>query len=192
MNRLRRWYCQSNRWKKQLVDEILPWSLTGVDLNDEVLEVGPGPGLTTDWLRRHSKRVTCIKVDFGLARSLVRRTAHTNVSVHCGDATAMPYSDQAFSCAVAFTMLHHAPSRALQDRLFAEAYRVLKPDGVFAGTDSMPSLLMRAFHIGDTMVFVDPASLSARLESVGFRDVKIEIGAGRFRFLARRLSQTQA
>jgi SAM-dependent methyltransferase len=192
MNRLHRWYCQSNRWKRQLQNEILPWSLSGVHLGDDALEVGPGPGLTTDWLRRHSKRVTCIEVDFGLARSLGRRTANTNVSVQCGDATAMPYCDQAFTGAVSFTMLHHVPSPALQNRLFAEIYRVLKPEGVFAGTDSMPSLLMRAFHIGDSIVFVDPTSLSARLESVGFRDVKIEIGAGRFRFLARRLSEKQA
>ena len=50
----------------------------------------------------------------------------------------------------------------------------------------MQSLLMRIFHICDTMVLVDPASLTPRLESAGFRDVKIEIGVKRFRFFARR------
>ena len=51
MNRLHRWYCQSNHWRHRLGTEILPWSLKGVDLGGEVLELGPGPGLTTDWLR---------------------------------------------------------------------------------------------------------------------------------------------
>lgn len=192
MNRLHRWYCQSARWKQKLENEILPWSLSGVDLGDEVLEVGPGPGVTTDWLRQLCKSVTCIEVDFGLASFLGQRTVNTNVSVQCGDATAMPYCDQAFSSVISFTTLHHLPSPVLQDRLFAEIYRVLRPDGVFAGTDSRPSLLMRGFHICDTMVPVDPASLQARLECVGFRDVKIEIGVGRFRFLARRPSETHS
>ena len=115
--------------------------------------------------------------------------ANTNVSVQCGDATAMPFPDQAFSGVVSFTMLHHTPSPALQDRLFAEAYRVLRPGGAFAGTDSMKSILMRIFHICDTMVLVDPGTLPARLEAVGFKGVKIAIGAGRFRFLAHRPSE---
>ena len=186
MNRLHRWYCRSNQWKQKLDNEILPWALSEVDLGDEVLEVGPGPGLTTDWLRHRAKRITCIEVDPSLASLLSQRTASTNITVHCGDATAMALPDNMFSSAVCFTVLHHLPTPALQDRLFAEVYRVLRPGGVFTGTDSMRSFLMRVFHIRDTMVLVDPASLPLRLESAGFRDVKIEIGAGRFRFFASR------
>src|ERR1019366_3782613 len=98
----------------------------------------------------------------------------------------MPYRDCTFSGAVSFTMFHHIPSQALQDRLFAEVYRVLRPGGVFAGTDSMRSLLMRIFHIRDTMVLVVPATVHARVEAIGFKDVKIEEGMARFRFFARR------
>jgi len=189
MNRLHRWYCRSSQWKQKVENEVLPWSLRGIDLGNDVLEVGPGPGLTTDWLIRRCKSLTCIEVDQELALSLAERTADFNVRVLCADATAIPYRDRTFSGAVSLTMLHHIPSPALQDRLFAEVYRVLKPGGVFAGTDSMRSLLMRFFHIRDTMVLVDPATLPLRLEVVGFKDVKIEIGAGRFRFVARRPSE---
>jgi SAM-dependent methyltransferase len=192
MNRLHRWYCRSSQWKQELENEILPWSLSGVDLGNDVLEVGPGPGLTTDWLRRRYKSVNCIEVDQELARSLGRRMANSNVCVQCADATTMPYRDRMFSSAVSFTMLHHVPSVVLQDRLFAEVYRVLRPGGVFAGTDSMRSLLMRIFHIRDTMVLVDPATLPARLEAVGFKDVKIEEGVARFRFFARRPSEIRS
>jgi len=44
MNRLHRWYCQSSQWKQKLENKILPWSLGGVDLGDEVLEMRPGAG----------------------------------------------------------------------------------------------------------------------------------------------------
>lgn len=192
MNRLHRWYCRSSFWKQRVEQDILPWSLSGVDLGNEVLEVGPGLGLTTDWLRHQCENIACLEIDPILAGSLRHRMANTNVSVQCGDATAMPFPDQAFSGVVSFTMLHHTPSPALQDRLFAEAYRVLRPGGTFAGTDSMKSILMRIFHICDTMVLVDPRTLPARLEAVGFKGVKIAIGAGRFRFLAHRPSEIQS
>lgn len=188
MNRLHRWYCRSSQWKRTLDNNILPWALSGVELGEEVLEVGPGPGLTTDWLQPRVKWLTCIEMDFALASSLCSRKASTNVIVESGDATAMPFPDQVFSGAVCFTVLHHVPSLALQDRLFAEVHRVLKPGGVFAGTDSLQSLLMRVFHIRDTMLLVDPAGLPSRLESAGFRNAKVDIGAGRFRFLAERPS----
>ncbi len=186
MNRLHRWYCQSSQWKRTLEHDILPWALSRVELGEEVLEVGPGPGLTTDWLRPRAKKLTCIEMDFVLANSLRSRTVNTNVIVECGDATAMPFADQTFSGVVCCTVLHHVPSRALQDRLFAEVYRVLRPGGAFVGTDGMPSLLMRVFHIRDTMLLVDPDGLPQRLESVGFTDVMVEAGDGRFRFFARR------
>lgn len=98
----------------------------------------------------------------------------------------MPYADGSFSSVVLFTMLHHVPSTALQNRVFAEAFRVLRPGGSFGGVDSLPSWMMRVFHIGDIMVLVDPAGLQARLESAGFRQISVEIGSGRFRFRAQR------
>ena len=186
MNRLHRWYCRSNLWKQELEGEILPWSLSEIDLGDEVLEIGPGPGLTTDWLRPRCRAITCLEIDPALALSLGQRTAHSNVTVQLGDATVMPFRDETFSAVVSFTMLHHVQSAVLQDRLFSEVYRVLKPDGVFAGADSVWSLRMRIFHLGDTMVLIDPGKLPGRLESAKFSDTRVQLGEGRFRFCARR------
>jgi hypothetical protein len=45
---------------------------------------------------------------------------------------------------------------------------------------------MRVIHQGDTMILVDPATLDGRLRSAGFSSIRIELGAGRFRFSARR------
>ncbi len=184
MNRLHQWYCQSGHWQRKLASEILPWSLDGVELSGEVLELGPGPGLTTDWLRSHCGRITCLEVDPHLARALSERVENGRVTVRQGDATSMPFGDGLFSVVLSFTMLHHVPSSALQDRLFREAFRVLRPGGIFVGADSLRSIRMHLFHLADTMICVDPKRLPARLTAAGFKDVKVEQNGGRFRFRA--------
>ena len=186
MNRLHRWICRSAFWKKFLQNEILPWALKYVDLGQNVLEIGPGPGLTTDFLHTRSDRITALEVDPALADLLKRRMSGTNVTVIQGDASAMPFEDATFSGAVAFTMLHHVPSPTLQDRLLREVYRVLRPGATFAGTDSVWSPGLWLIHICDTLVPVDPRAFKSRLESAGFTDVQIELGRKRFRFSARR------
>jgi ubiquinone/menaquinone biosynthesis C-methylase UbiE len=69
-------------------------------------------------------------------------------TVVCQDATAMPFPDATFIGAVSFTMLHHVSSEAMQNRLLAEVARVLRPGGVFAGTDSLYSRSLPARHNG--------------------------------------------
>lgn len=186
MNRLHRWICRSAFWKKALQNEMLPWALKGLDLGQNLLEVGPGPGLTTDFLRTRFERITVLEVDPTLADSLKQRMSGTNVSVVEGDASEMPFEDATFSGAVAFTMLHHVPSPTLQDRLLSEVHRVLKPGGVFVGTDSIWSPGLWLIHIGDTLVPIDPDGFKSRLENTGFTDVEIALGRKRFRFSARR------
>src|SRR5215471_2102941 len=185
MNRFHRWFCRTSRWKKALANEIIPWTLKGVELGDDVLEVGPGPGMTTDILRGLAPRLTSIEIDSRLANALRQRLEGTKVEVVEGDATAMPFANGAFSAAVSFTMLHHVPSPALQDRLLAEVYRVLKPGGVFAGSDSIWSVGFQLIHLWDTMVIIEPESFAERLEAAGFTDVLVKVANRAFRFCAR-------
>lgn len=162
----------------------MPWVLRDLEPGDDVLEVGPGPGLTTDHLRTWAPRLTAIEIDDEAASSLRSRMAGTNVDVVTGDATAMPFDDDRFSVAVSFTMLHHVPSPELQDRLLAEVRRVLRPGGVFAGSDSTASALFRVAHAFDTMILVPPEGFAARLERAGFTDVTVRPAAGAFKFRA--------
>jgi SAM-dependent methyltransferase len=185
MNRFHRWYCRSDRWASTLRDRLMPWVLPDLDLGDDVLEVGPGPGLTTDRLAAVVPRLTAIEVDAAAAAALRGRTAG-RVDVVTGDATAMPFEDRRFSGAVSFTMLHHVPSPELQDRLLAEVHRVLRPGGVFAGSDSTTSLLFRIAHLRDTMVLVDPDTFGERLAAAGFDRVRVQRADGAFRFSCRR------
>ena len=183
MNRLHRWYCRSGAWAATVRDQ-LPQVLRGAELGDEVLEVGPGPGLTTDLLRTRVPRVTAIEIDPHLAEALRQRTLGQGVEVVTGDATAMPFQAARFSAVVSFTMLHHLPSPQSQDRLLAEAYRVLRPGGVLAGSDSTASFLFRLAHLGDTMVLVNPDRFAGRLQAAGFSDARVQRGKRAFGFQA--------
>ena len=110
--------CASAEWASTVRNEILPWALGKRQLGDDVLEVGPGPGQTTDVLRTRTARLTAVEVDESLASKLAARLApHSNVEVVHADGTALPFADGRFSAATSFTMLHHVPSVALQDRL---------------------------------------------------------------------------
>ena len=186
MNWFHRQVCRSGRWRRRVEGELLPWALRGVELGDDVLEIGPGPGVTTDLLRGRTRRLTALEVDAAAAASLERRLVGSGVRVVHGDGAAMPFADGAFSGVVSFTMLHHVPSAALQDRLLAEARRVLRPGGVFAGFDGVGSFLFRLIHLGDTYTPVDPAAFARRLEAAGFAEVAVERERRRFRFRALR------
>ena len=185
MNLVHRWYCRSDGWARTM-HRYLPMTLQDVDLGDDVLEIGPGPGVTTDWLRERVPHVTAVEIDHALAESLRRRTEATNVTIIEGDATAMELPDGRFSGAVSFTMLHHVPSPEAQDRLLAEACRVLRPGGVFVGSDSTPSLTWNIFHLFDTRVPVDPDTFGRRLERAGFADPHVRRFPGGFSFQARK------
>ena len=186
MNRMHRWLCSSALWRRSLEQKLLPWVLDGAEFGDHLLEVGAGPGLTTDWLRQRVPSLTALEIDPRLATSLATRLANTNVRVIEGDATDMVFEAGSFSSVVALTMLHHVPSAELQDKLLAEVFRVLRPGGVFLGTDSRWSWLFRLIHLGDTMVIVDPSTFKTRLEAVGFTEVTVESVVRAFRFRARK------
>jgi len=103
-----------------------------------------------------------------------------------GDGAALPFRDGAFDAAAVLTMLHHVPSAGLQDRVLAEVARCLRPGGLLVGSDTLPSLRFRLYHLADTMVLVDPAGLPDRLRAAGFDEVSVTTRANRLRFRARR------
>jgi len=185
MNRLHQWLCRSERWRGTIAQR-LPWAIGETDLGPNVLEIGPGPGLTTDLLRTSVPRLTALEIDAKLAASLTSRLKGSNVQIIEGDATGMPFGDSEFSGAVSFTMLHHIPSRKLQDKVLAEVLRVLQPGGFFVGSDSLQNWFMRIIHIGDTLVPVNPDTFGARLESAGFEVLEVQENSQAFRFRARR------
>ena len=130
--------------------------LAGVETGEEVLEFGPGFGATTRVLADRPAGSTCWSSSPATAGGWSASWAE--VTVTQGDASAMPYEDGSFSAVLCFTMLHHLPTPELQDRAFAEARRVLRPGGVFAGHRSIGDRpVFKLIHVGDTLNPIDPA-----------------------------------
>ena len=184
MNEAHLQICGGDEWAEAVERYIIPWVVGGLELGDDVLEIGPGPGRTTDVLLRMAPRLTAAEVDPDLAAKLAGRLEGTAVEVVHADGTDMPFDDGRFSTALSFTMLHHVPSAELQDRLFAEAARVLRPGGVLAGVDSLDSDEFRQLHEDDVCVPVPPDGLAERLRRAGFADADVEVNEYAMRFRA--------
>ncbi len=178
--------CASAEWGDVVERYVIPWVLQDIEAGDDALEIGPGPGLTTNVLKKMFARLTAVEVDKDLAEALATRLAGSNVEVVHGDATRLPMPGGRFSVALSFTMLHHVPSVALQDRLFTEVARVLRPAGLFAGVDSLDGDDFRLLHEDDICIPIPPDGLHDRLVRAGFSDVKVDTNEYSVRFRATR------
>ena len=166
--------CGSDEWRQAIREVILPWALGETDLGDNVLEVGPGYGATTDVLSQSVPRLTSVEIDDELAAMLTDRFADVpSVQIVHGDATSLSYADDSFTGAACFTMLHHVPTVELQNKLFAAVARVLRPGGALVASDSLGSDELAAHHEGDTYNPVDPSSLPSRLADAGFEQIDV-------------------
>jgi SAM-dependent methyltransferase len=177
-------FLASPGWAAMLQTDLLPWIDAAGELGDDVLEIGPGPGLTTDILRQRVSHLTAVEVDATLAVPLQQRLVGTNVEVICGDATESGLDSDRFSAATCFSMLHHMDSPAAQDRLFAELHRVLRPGAILVATDGRDIERIRLAHVDDVFVPMDPETLPDRLATAGFVDTKLDLDEYQIRFVA--------
>jgi SAM-dependent methyltransferase len=183
MNLCHRFCCSSDRWATTVESQLLPWVLTDVELGDNTLEIGPGYGANLRVLLDKTAKLTAVEIDASMARRL-QRLYGERAHVINGDGTDTRLPAGEFSSVVCFTMLHHVPTADLQDRLFAEAFRVLRRGGVFAGSDSLQSLRFRILHVRDTCNPVSPDTLPDRLRAAGFDDVHVGDNGRRLRWRA--------
>jgi SAM-dependent methyltransferase len=179
-------FLASPEWARMLETDLLPWVEAAGALGEDVLEIGPGPGLTTDLLRQRVEHLTAIELDRQLAEPLQQRLAGSNVDVICADATEIRLDRDRYSAATCFSMLHHMPSADDQDRLFAALHGALRPGAMLIGVDSLDLEMIRAAHVDDTFVPVDPEGLPGRLAAAGFTDTTVDLGDYQFRFVSRK------
>ena len=175
MNRLENWFCGTKFWRGVTANRLLPWMLEGSDLGDRVLEIGSGAGAATRALRQKFPSVTSLEYRGAFAFELLKDARCVQ-----GDAAALPFANESFTCAIAILVLHHLRSRELQDRAFAEILRVLKPGGSFLAFEIPDGWFARRLHIGSTFVPVPPASAGARLSAAGFSRVAVTFRPGAF------------
>lgn len=167
--------CASPEWAEHLQVDVLSPLLADVELGAQMIEVGPGPGASTQWLRHRVGRLVAAEADPVAVASLQERFAGTNVEVVAVDAAGLPFEDGMSDAAGLFTMLHHVASGEQQQRVLAELVRVLRPGGVLVGSDSLASDELRQFHDGDTYNPVDPAGLLSWLQRLGCHPVSITV-----------------
>jgi SAM-dependent methyltransferase len=167
--------CSSPEWAEYLQSEVLSAVAEHVTFGDEMLEIGPGPGAATEWLRHRVQRLVAVEVDPEAGRRLRDRYSGTNVEVVVADATDLDLLDASFDSVGSFTMLHHVPTADLQNQILAEALRVLRPGGVLVGSDSLASNDLHHFHEGDTYNPLEPASLLVRLQTLGYARVTLDV-----------------
>jgi SAM-dependent methyltransferase len=172
MNAAHMEFCASPEWRQMIEELVLPPALEGHDLGDDVIEVGPGPGFTTDVLRTRTQQLTAVEIDDGLAADLAARLEGSNVTVIHADASALDLPSDRFTGATSFNMLHHVPTAEAQDRIFSELARVLRPGGVFVAADGHPRIEVDDFHEGDIYNPIHPDTLEERLGAAGFTDVE--------------------
>lgn len=184
MNGFERWFCGTSLWRNITRKRLLPWLIAETDLGDHVLELGAGPGATTQELAKLVPRVTAIEYDHAFAASLANRRQSNGVCVVRGDATSLPFPAHTFSSVAAVLVLHHLPSRQAQESAFREIARVLRPGGVLLGFEIQDSWVHRVGHIRSTFVPLTSTDLPSRLQHAGFVQCEIRRGNGGFRFKA--------
>jgi SAM-dependent methyltransferase len=185
MNQAHLDYLGSDDWKDRLEADLVPWIERVADLGDDVLEIGPGPGLTTDILRARTAHVTAVELDDALAAALAERLAGTNVEVVHADAATVDLPHSRYSAATCFSVLHHVPTPGKQDEVFAAIRRMLRPGAALFAVDARDIDFIREVHVDDTFVPLDEHTLTDRLLAAGFADCELEVGEYELRFVAR-------
>jgi len=186
MNHLEHFFCSTSLWQRLTHRFLLPWVLSGARLGDHVLEIGAGYGAATGHLLKLAPRVTSLEYDARLLRRLEAKHQCAALTTLCGDAAALPFSDQSFSSAVAILVLHHLKTKGQQDRALGEVHRVLRPGGTFFAFEINNDWIHRVAHYGSTFTPVTPASAFARLTNAGFSKISVDFRSGGYRVSARR------
>jgi len=180
MNAAENWICASSLWRYFTTHRLLPWVLSGTSLGDHLLEIGAGYGAATAYLNTQVPRVTSLEYNHNSVRKWKSLSSGTAAAV-CGDASNLPFAGQTFTSALAILVLHHLKSTELQDQMFAEAFRVLRPGGIFVAFEIMESWFHRIGHIRSTFTPVAPHSVSPRLTAAGFSGISVDARRGTFR-----------
>jgi len=148
----------------------------GLDAVKHVLDVGSGIGGTSRCLaKKFGCRVTGIDLTDEYCRAAAMLSAKTGlahlVDYRQGDATKLPFDDQAFDVVWTEHVAMNIPDKT---RLYKEMHRVLKPGGTLAIYDvlagpSGPVLFPVPWaRTPDTSFLVSPNELRKLLEEAGF------------------------
>ncbi len=131
-NRLQTGHGQIDRERsRELLQRFLPQPPA------KILDVGGGPGGHACWLAKlgyevHLIDIVPLHVDLAVQAS-ARQPEAPLASINIGNACALSWNDETVDAVLLFGPLYHLTDRQDRLRALAEAYRVLRPNGVFFG-----------------------------------------------------------
>jgi len=111
-----------------------------------LLDIGNGTGTFLETIQRHVKGVTGLEYNDGMIAQA--RSRLKNVTLVQGSADKIPFEDGSFDVCTCNQVVHHFPKEdgfSFAKRAFQEAYRVLKPGGIFIIQTSTPEQQRDAF-----------------------------------------------
>lgn len=161
-----------------------PLTLISPKEGDTVLDLGSGGGID---VFRASKLVgergKAIGVDatpemIWRARETARKNGYANVEFRLGEIEAFPIESNSVDYVISNCVINLSPDK---QRVFKEAYRVLKPRGVFAVADitserEIPDAAKRNIELWSSCVSgaISRSLYRSQLELAGFRNVEIK------------------
>jgi SAM-dependent methyltransferase len=146
----------------------------------EVADLGCGEGYLTIEAARWAERVIAVdKSADVLARGkeMAKRRGVTNITWKRGDLEKVPIADKSVDLVLLSQALHHAdePKAAL-----IEAHRILRPRGRVLVLDLREHAeAWVTTKLGDRWLGFDDAALKKLLETTGFDEAKVRVGARR-------------
>lgn len=145
--------------------QLLP--LLGNLEGKKVLDVGAGTGRLSLELARLGAEVTALDVSEQMLFELRRKNKMIKMAV--GDAESLPFEDGTFDIVTAAFLIVHLKDPS---RFFDEAYRVLKPGGIFLVTNinqkDPPKIMTKAGEIVIESFYHRPEKIKEILESLAF------------------------
>jgi len=97
----------------------------------KVLNIGCGYGwFEIDSVKRGVKSITGIELTDNDLNTALKHVNYDNVNFRVGSAIDLPFADNSYDTIVSWEVLEHIPKQT-ENKMFSEAYRVLKPGGHF-------------------------------------------------------------
>lgn len=99
--------------------------------NRNILDIGCGYGwLELNAAKRNCHRITGIELTKGGLDTAKKYITDDKIGFEVGSAIDLPFGDSQFDTVVSWEVIEHIPKNT-ESKMFSEAYRVLKNDGVF-------------------------------------------------------------
>lgn len=167
-----------------------PTATAGLKPGEVVLDLGSGGGIDLFLAaRKVGPTGKAIGLDMtqemiDLAQENAQKVGTQNVEFRLGEMEDMPLGDDSIDVIISNCVINLSPDK---DRVFAEAYRVLKPGGRMVISDlvtegDLPPAVRQSVEawVGCVAGALDKREYLEKIEAAGFIDLRMRVGGGAY------------